>query len=202
MDGHKSNNSLLKLILRSYGGVFEHDTIINEYILGKKLNTSKNEVVIQLKYLQSNGIVDFKYENSSSKLRFIVGRADDFTINNISKNIENQNNIKYDKLNTTIAYIKNSKVCRNIQLLSYFNEEKIKPCGICDVCKSKNPTKISIKNIAQDILELLDHQSLTSQEICTQLNFSESNILITLKLLLEKNKIAITSQNKFKLHVS
>ncbi len=202
MDEHRSNNSLLKLILRSYGGVFEHDTIINEYILGKKLNTSKNEVIKQLKYLQSNGIVDFKYENSTSKLRFIVARADDFTINNISQNIEKQNKIKYDKLNATIAYIENSKVCRNIQLLSYFNEKNNQPCGICDVCKSKNSTKISIKIISQHIIELLNHQPLTSQEISTQLNFSEDNILITLKLLLEKNKIAITSQNKFKLHVS
>ena len=202
MDGHKSNNSLLKLILRSYGGVFEHDTIMNEYILGKKLNISKNEVVDQLKYLQSNGIVDFKYENRTSKLRFIVARADDFTINNISRNIEKQNKIKYDKLKATIGYIENSKVCRNVQLLSYFNEENRKPCGICDVCKSKNPTKISMKDIAQHIIELLDHQSLNSQEICTQLNFSESDILITLKLLLEKNKIAITSQNKFKLQGS
>ena len=202
MDEHRSNNSLLKLILRSYGGVFEHDTIINEYILGKKLNTSKNEVIKQLKYLQSNGIVDFKYENSTSKLRFIVARADDFTINNISQNIEKQNKIKYDKLNATIAYIENSKVCRNIQLLSYFNEKNNQPCGICDVCKSKKSTKISIKIISQHIIELLNHQPLTSQEISTQLNFSEDNILITLKLLLEKNKIAITSQNKFKLHVS
>ena len=110
----------------------------------RKLNTSKNEVVKQLKYLQSNGIVDFKYENSTSKLRFIVARADDFTINNISQNIEKQNKIKYDKLNANIAYLKNSKVCRNIQLLSYFDEENIKPYGICDVCKLKNPTKITV----------------------------------------------------------
>ena len=202
MDGHKNNNSLLKLILRSYGGIFEHDTIINEYILGKKLNITKNEVVKQLKYLQSNGIVNYKYQNNTSKLRFTVARADDFTINNISQNIEKQNEIKYDKLIAAIAYIENSKVCRNIQLLTYFNEESIKPCGICDVCKSKNSTKISIKDIAQHIIELLEDQSLSSQEICSQLNFSEDNILITLKLLLEKNKIAITSQNKFKLHVS
>jgi ATP-dependent DNA helicase RecQ len=59
-----------------------------------------------------------------------------------------------------------------------------------------------MKDIAQHIVKLLNHQSLTSQEICTQLNFSEGDILITLKLLLEKNKIAITSQNKFKLQGS
>jgi ATP-dependent DNA helicase RecQ len=199
---HPSSNSLLKLILRSYGGIFEHDTIINEYIIGKKLNTSKNEVIKQLKHLHTHGIVEFKYENSTSKILFLKVRDDGFTMHSISHNIEKQNKIKYNKLRAAIAYIKNTKVCRNIQLLSYFNEENILPCGICDICSSKKPAKISVKNISEHILKLLGDQSLNSQEITSQLNFPEDKILITLKLLLEKNKITITSHNKFKLPIS
>ncbi len=199
---HPTNNKLLKLILRSYGGVFEHNTIINEYILGKKLNISKIEVIKQLKYLHSNDIIDFSYEKSTSKLNFLVSRDDDFTINSISPNIEQQIRVKSDKLKATISYTENISMCRNIQLLSYFKEEDIMPCGICDVCNSKNSVTISIKDMSEHILELLKHQKLTSQEITDQLFFPEDKILNTLKILLEKNKITITSQNRFKLRIS
>ena len=202
LNKHQSNNKLLKLILRSYGGVFEHYTIINEYILAKKINTSKNEVVKQLHYLHSNGIIDFIYENTTSKLWFLVAREDDFTMNSIAQNIEKQHNLKYHKLKATIAYIQNTKECRNKQLLSYFNEVNTIPCGICDVCSSKKSTIHSLKDISHYIIELLNNQMLTSQEIVNRLNFSEDEILISLKLLLEKNKITITSHNKFKGNVS
>ncbi len=202
LNGNPSRDKLLKLILRSYGGVFEHYTIINEYTLAKKLNISKNEVIKQLNDLHTNGIIDYIYENTNSKLCFLVVREDDFTINRIAKNIEQQINLKYHKLKTTISYIRNTRVCRNKQLLSYFNEESTVPCGICDVCNSNKTTKNSIKDISQHIVTLLKDQILTSQEIVDQLNFSEDEILISLKLLLEKNKITITSQNKFKGNMS
>lgn len=202
LNKHLSDKKLLKLILRSYGGVFEHYTIINEYTLAKKLNMSKNEVVKQLHYLHSNGIIDFIYKNTNSKLWFLVAREDDFTMNSIAQNIEKQHNLKYHKLKATIAYIHNTKKCRNAQLLSYFNEKSTYPCGICDVCNSKKSNTHSLKDISQYIIELLNNQMLTSLEIVNQLNFSEDEILISLKLLLEKNKISITSQNKFKGNLS
>jgi len=40
---------------------------------------------------------------------------------------------------------------------------------------------------------------MTSSEIAIHLNFSDEEILNSLKILLEQNKITITSQNKFKL---
>ncbi len=198
LNEHASTSELLKLILRSYGGVFEHYTIINEYKLSKKLKLSKNEVVKQLNDLHTNGIVDFISENNTSKIRFLVAREDNYTINSIAKNIERQVDLKYLKLKATIDYIQNTTACRNAQLLSYFDEKRTLPCGICDVCKSKIKPENSIKYISQRIVLLLKNQILSSQEISNQLNFSENEILISLKLLLEKNKISITSQNKFK----
>ena len=38
--------------------------------------------------LHTNGIVHYSYENTTSKLLFLVTRDDNYTINYISKNIE------------------------------------------------------------------------------------------------------------------
>lgn len=198
LSNHPSTNELIKLILRSYGGIFEHYTIINEYKLSKKLNCSKNEVVKQLKELHSNGIINYSYENTSSRLLFLAARDDNYTINSISKNIEQQNNLKSEKLKAVISYIENTKTCRTIQFLSYFNEYVTEPCGTCDNCLVKKAKNSSIQTIIDQILELLKDRVLSSRELVVLLDYSETEILNSLKILLEKNKITITSQNKFK----
>lgn len=195
---HPSSNELIKLILRSYGGIFEHYTIINEYKLSKKLNCPKNEVVKQLKELHSNGIVHYSYENTTSRLSFLIPRDDNYTLNSISKNIEQQNNLKSDKLKAVISYIENTKTCRTLQFLSYFNEIATEPCGTCDNCLAKKAAKNSIQTILEQIMELLKDRVLSSQELAVLLDYPETEILNSLKILLEKNKITITSQNKFK----
>lgn len=201
LENQPSKRDLIQLILRSYGGIFDHYTTINEFTLSKKLNYSKKEVVKHLNNLHLNGIINYSYKNTTSKLSFLVPRDDNYTINRISKNIEQQNNLKYEKLKATISYIQNTKTCRNIQLLSYFNEIIDEPCGNCDVCKSKIISKTTIKTISNQILNLLNEQVLSSLELTTLLEYSENKILNTLKILLEKNKITITSQNKFKRNI-
>jgi ATP-dependent DNA helicase RecQ len=196
---HPSKSNLIKLILRSYGGIFEHFTIINELTIANKLNCSKNQVIHELNDLHTQRIINYSYENTTSKLTFLAIREDAYTINRISKNIERQNSLKLEKLKATISYIQNRKTCRNTQLLEYFNEKANKPCGKCDVCIAKNSTISSFEIISSQIILHLKQQPLTSQELTLQLNFSEKEILNSLKILLEKNKLTITSQNKFKL---
>lgn len=198
LSNHPSTNDLIKLILRSYGGIFEHYTIINEYKLSKKLNCSKNEVVRQLKELHSDNIINYSYENTTSKLSFLVARDDNYSINRISRNIEQQNNLKFEKLKAVISYIKNTKTCRTIQFLSYFNEFVTEPCGTCDNCLAKKTKNNATQSILDQIIELLRDRVLSSQELVVLLDYSETEILNSLKILLDKNKISITSQNKFK----
>ena len=201
LEEYPSKNEIIKLILRSYGGIFEHHTIIDEYKLSKKIGTSKESIIATLKDLNTNGIVKYNFENSNSRLSFLVIREDNYTINSISKNIEKQYYIKYDKLKAVINFIRNTKICRNIQLLSYFNEIITEPCGKCDVCRTKNAPTETNSTLLSEIINLLTIQDLSSLELSGMLNCNKEQLLNSLKILLEKNKIAITSQNKFKLNI-
>ena len=200
LEDNTSKTNLIQLILRSYGGIFEHFTIINELIIAKKLNIKKKDVIENLKELHSLGILNYSYADTSSKLTFLVIREDEYTINRISKNIERQNNLKHEKLKSVISFIENNKICRSVQLLAYFDETSTTPCGKCDVCVSKASKPTDIKVVVTQILEALKKQPLSSKELSTILSFSEKELLNSLKILLEKHKITITSQNKFKLY--
>ncbi|MEX1384188.1 helicase-related protein, partial [Lutibacter sp.] len=201
LEEYPSKKDLIKLILRSYGGIFEHHTIIDEFKLSKKLGVSKGNIIATLQDLNTNGIVKYNFENSNSRLTFLVIREDNYTINSISKNIEKQYSIKYDKLTATINFIRDTQTCRNMQLLSYFDEIVTEPCGKCDVCTSKNAPTETTTALLSEILKLLEAQHLSSQELSVALKCNQKQLLNSLKILLEKNKIAITSQNKFKLNL-
>lgn len=199
MNSHPSEENFLKLILRTYGGIFENPILINEFSLANKLQTSKKEIINKLTNFHNNGVVNYNYEDSTSKLLFLVNREDDYTINRISKNIEKQHQLKFEKLKSFVDYLQNKKTCRNKQLLLYFNEISTSNCGKCDNCVAKNKLDIPIKLVTEAILNLLNEGPISSNEVAQTLQFSEMNIINTLKILLEKNKITITSQNKFKL---
>lgn len=202
-DRNPSKNELIKLLLRTYGGVFESLKTINTNYLSNNLNSSLSVIQNNLKQLHTDKIIRFYNAKNNTQIQFLVPREDNRTINMISRNIKQRNLLKLKKIDTLISFIENNSTCRNIQLLSYFDEKDTVFCGICDVCitqKNKN-VKIDIKEVSKKIVKLLkQHLELSSKEIVTQLSIPEKDILISLQILLEKNIIRVTSQNKYKIN--
>ena len=198
--------NLIKIILRNYGGTFEQLIPINESIIAKKLNAivpsniSKFQVINLLNQLKKDKIIIYNEATNNSNIKFLVPREDTFVINNISKSIENRSITKLEKLRSIIEYVNNNKICRNIQLLNYFGEKNIKKCKTCDICFAENnqSNKVDYKLIAKDIMDLFaTKQYNSSNEIINELNYNKNQILKTLELLIEKNSLRLTSQNKF-----
>ncbi len=189
---------LIHLLLRSYGGVFDNRTMINEYHLAKKLQQTKNEIVSQLNYLTTDKIINYQRQVTQSNLQFLVMREDDKTINRIAKNIKARNILKKEKATTLLNYVTNNNVCRNVQLLTYFAEKNSTECGICDVCISKKKSKNDLKNIADNIHLLFQQKKkLSAKEIVLSLNDKEEFVLKTLQILLEKKILTLNEENKY-----
>ncbi len=190
---------LLQLILRTYGGITSYPTSIDEYFLAKQLHWSRSQVVKSLKELHKQEIVKYNYKNMFPELQFLMAREDDYTINRIARNIKQQNTLKYDKLKSVLSLIRNSEECISSQILRYFGEIDTKPCGICDVCQRKNTTKMTSKEISTKILNLLKDNQLSYVEIVEHFPYQKEETTKMIELLLENNKIVVTSQEKFQL---
>ena len=210
LDYEKRNpklEELLKIILRNYGGAFEQFIPINESFIANKLTlniqqvkSNKRYVTALLKKLHYDKVLLYNEATYDSELQFLVPREDNFVIHSISKNIKFRNKIKLEKAQKLIEFVQNDQICRNIQLSHYFGEENNSKCGNCDVCINENKPKIKANHqvIASKILFLFkDKKQLSVNEIIGQLLFDKNFIIKTLQLLIEKNTLRLTSQNKF-----
>ena len=200
----KNNNSdLIKTILRSYGGIFDNYVKINETLLAKRLGTSFSSIKNELNQITKDGLGIYNFKKNISQIRFLVPREDDFAIHHIAPNMKQRNNIRSEKIDAIIAYANNNSICRSIYLLDYFGEKLTTKCGICDICKSKI-LKSSSYNNEQLILNILSliktKKSLSTEEIIAHLKMDSSVIIPSLQVLLDTNKIAITSQNKLEIY--
>ena len=198
---------LLKIILRNYGGTFEQFIPINESFIANNLTFNiqqdkldKRYVIGLLKKLQYDKIILYNKATNDSELQFLVPREDNFVIHSITNNIKFRNKIKLEKAQKLIEFVQNDHICRNIQLSHYFGEKNDLKCGNCDVClnEDKPQIKADYQKIASEILLLFhEKKQISVNEIIEQLLFDKSFIIKTLRLLIEKNTIRLTSQNKF-----
>tara|TARA_R110002050_G_scaffold178734_3_gene311966 strand:+ start:1422 stop:3317 length:1896 start_codon:yes stop_codon:yes gene_type:complete len=189
----------IKVVLRTYGGVFEFETLINTYLLGKKTQLSESLIHQNFEQLATDNIIDHTSTTSDLELLFLVHRDDDRTINRFAKIIEDQNQLKVGNVSKMLAYIENDTICRSVQLLHYFGETQKGECGICDVCIKNRLGKSDIINTKLKIIEYLKINKSDSRELQHSLNIDQAIVIIALQELLEENQITLNSINQYEL---
>lgn len=201
LNTHQNLNLIVKCILRLYGGVFDHETKINTLSVANKASISEYTLINALKELEKDEIITLNAGKTDAQVTFIMPREDDKTINRIAEGIELQNQLKQRQVKAMLNYIEDDSTCKSVQLLSYFGEKDIKPCGICSVCTktktSKKPQDIgALKN---KIIELLQNGDYSSRHITNTLGYTDVETKTVIKLLLEHHIISITPSNTYKL---
>lgn len=201
LETHQEFNTIVKSILRMYGGIFDHVTKIDLKRITEKASVTESRLIDVLNELERSEIITLNLAKTDAQITFIQPREDDKTINRIASIIEQQNKLKQQQVKSMLDYVENDTVCKSMQLLAYFGEKEVKPCGICSVCVSaeKKNKPQDINTLKKRIIELLENGDLTSRIISTTLKCPEKDIKTVLKLLLEHNIITITQTNTYKL---
>jgi ATP-dependent DNA helicase RecQ len=202
LNTHKSFEPIIKSVLRTYGGVFDNVLKINIPTLSEKAAVPEETLLAVLHQLKKDGIAEFQHSNTDSELTFLQPREDDKTINRIAKTVEQQQALKATQIEAVIAYINDDTTCKSVQLSTYFGETNTKPCGTCSVCisKKKPPKATDFKTISHSIILQLEQQPSTSRRVLIEhSDYTEKQVLDTLKLLLEHNIIELTTTNTYKL---
>ena len=150
---------VLKTLLRSYGGLFENYVFINEKDLAYRVKTNSKELIEQLRFLDKQGLLSYIEQSNLPKLIFLQDRVNTKFLEFNPQNYQKLKQRYLERINAVIDYTNESKICRQVQLLIYFNEFNYSDCGHCDVCISKRPK--DFEKVKAKILEIIKMQPLS-----------------------------------------
>jgi ATP-dependent DNA helicase RecQ len=199
MSLNPNDEEIILAILRTYPGIYEMQTAFNLPLIAKKSNHTESQVEDVLNKLKERQILDYHSKNNDTTLIFNEIREDERTISRVSKYLENQNQLKKEKLKSVLHYISEQKVCKSKLILNYFGEKTTDDCGICSYCIAKKSRTTDIAKLSKKITTLLKLEELNSREIQNLTKNNTDDVILALKQLLENESIIVKSNNKYTL---
>lgn len=193
---------LIKMILRSYGGIFTEPVIISEAELGRRLNSTADEIIKALRFLHDREVLLYMPRRDKPQLTFTseLIRAVDLRISP-----EHYLDRKRDadrRLDAIIAYASSETKCRSRMLIDYFGQGDSQRCGICDVCLKRNKAGLSeldFNYIVEVIKPLLRQNALTMALLVDAChNISEEKVIKAITWLVDSDKIDHLEDGTFK----
>ncbi|MGV3684876.1 MAG: RecQ family ATP-dependent DNA helicase [Daejeonella sp.] len=182
----------IKILLRSYGGIFDQFVAVKENDLAKRLGTNRQEISQTLMKLQAMEILTYIPQTDKPHITFLKQRLDDQHLQINARYLTERHQVNKRQVEAVIAYAETKK-CRSQQLLAYFNEIHAAECGSCDVCieNKRRLKKESVNDdITKEILDLLSSGSLDLDSLVTSIKSgTDKEKLHIIRLLLDAGTI-------------
>ncbi|HQW10983.1 MAG TPA: ATP-dependent DNA helicase RecQ [Saprospiraceae bacterium] len=203
--GDERTTAVIDILLRLYGGILNLHTKIQLTDIARKTNLTVDEVQKILRTLDADDVISFQPSRDTAMISFGNYRHNpeylrlDMTLTEFIKERTEE------KVNAILRLV-NAPICRNIVLLNYFDEERITPCGSCDIClenKKREPNKEKIMECISYLIAKLDKAFLEPKDLLEDDFYIKNKHAVDLALeyLLTEQRIKF-SQFKFILNDS
>ncbi|MEN8155942.1 MAG: ATP-dependent DNA helicase RecQ [Bacteroidota bacterium] len=134
-------DAFIKLILRTYTGLFSGYVKIDETTLARRSGLKSQKVYDFLKALSARKIIHYIPRKNVPLVTFTEERLQEKNLL-ISPERYNFRKERYKRrIREMIRYASSETLCRNQFLLGYFGQINTPRCGRCDVCVGKKPVK-------------------------------------------------------------
>ncbi len=195
----KAFDFFIKILLRSYSGLFDEFVKINEFDLAKKLSTKKEDVIKRLHYLQQIGLITYASQTELPQLTFIQPRVDAKELSISKENYDLLKKKAFERMESMIHYASSNHKCRSQLLLSYFGENNTERCNQCDVCLDENKRTLhndEFDRICTQIKELIAIHPLALKDLVDAITEStEEKRLRTIQWLIDENQLEYNEEN-------
>jgi len=188
---NESFDGFIKLLLRSYTGMFSEFVPINEDSLSRKSAATRDTIYQYLVKLSALNIIRYI---PGKKTALVIFTEERLVRKALMISPENYLHVKekYEiRLNKMIEYADSEGHCRSVYLLNYFGEESDR-CGICDVCRERNEldlSKYEFDVILEEIKTILGEKNPDAEELVKLIDSPEDKVIKVLRWLLDHNKI-------------
>lgn len=173
----ENSEKVIYVLLRLYTGVFADYVTIDEDAIANKTGKTRKDVYETLVALAKKHILDYIPHKKTPLIIYSQPRIEQKYLA-ISKEVYESRKKRYIERITAISdYTERTDVCRSRMLLTYLGEKKVKDCGRCDVCLSRNKKDIkssSYREIKSLILQKLSEGNCKISEIIDSISTHET----------------------------
>ena len=184
-------DAFIKLVLRSYTGLFNGYVNIDEELLTKRAGLDQDTVYNFLKHLRKSKIIDYVPRNRNP---FIYFSKERISLNRLKISRENYDFRKKDfleRVEAVIHYATSKTTCRSQLLLKYFGETESPECGVCDVCQAMQNiglTSFEFNEISKQVKKILE-TPCSYEKLLLNLKGKREKSMEVLKWLLDNHQI-------------
>jgi len=198
---NKRFDAFIKLVLRTYTGLFSTYVSVDENVIASKANSKVEIILDYLIKLDQAKIIRYIPQRKLPFIIYTEERLEEKNLRISKENYEKRKEIYLKKINAVLEYASTSNKCRSQILLSYFDDKNVSRCGQCDVCRRRNELNLSkyeFDLILAEIKPKLHQQEMKLDDLVASANFLESKVLKVVRWLIDNQKIVYVDGNKIK----
>lgn len=192
-------DAFIKMLLRSYSGLFDSFVKINEWELAKKANSKRETVVKRLNYLHQHNVITYAAQTELPQLTFEQPRVPTKDLTFAKENFSMLKKRAEERVHAVIQYAGSSHKCRSQLLLAYFGELNTYPCNQCDVCLETGKKTLhtdEFENISVQVKELLAVHPMQLKALVDAVTDNEEDKVIhTIQWMIDNDQIKYNTSN-------
>lgn len=169
---NEDTEKLIRILLRTYTGLFTDYAYINEELLSNRSGLSRQQIYETLLFLTRQHILHYIPGKKTPYIIYTRERQETDRIYLSREVYEDRKESYRRRIEAMIEYAESENKCRSRMLLHYFGEKNEHNCGQCDVCLQHHHSGLrqsQFDEISRQIRSLLEMESLSLQELKEQM---------------------------------
>lgn len=188
----EDTEKLLRILLRSYTGLFTDYAYISEDNLSTRSGLSKQQIYETLLSLSRQHILHYIPAKKTPYIIYTRERQETERVYLSKEVYEDRKESYVQRINAMIEYAESENRCRSRMLLRYFGEKNEHNCGQCDVCLQQHQSGLKsgeFESISQQLQALLKENPLSLQEIKDKIQVPENQLMKVVSYLVSEEII-------------
>lgn len=188
----EDTEKLLRILLRSYTGLFTDYAYISEDNLSTRSGLSKQQIYETLLSLSRQHILHYIPAKKTPYIIYTRERQETERVYLSKEVYEDRKESYVQRINAMIEYAESENRCRSRMLLRYFGEKNEHNCGQCDVCLQQHQSGLKSEEfeaISQQLQALLKENLLSLQEIKDKMQVPENHLMKVVSYLVSEEII-------------
>lgn len=188
----EDTEKLIRILLRTYTGLFTDYAYISEDNLSTRSGLSKQQIYETLLSLSRQHILHYIPAKKTPYIIYTRERQETERVYLSKEVYEDRKESYVQRINAMIEYAESENRCRSRMLLRYFGEKNEHNCRQCDVCLQQHQSGLKsgeFEAISQQLQALLKENPLSLQEIKDKMQVPENQLMKVVSYLVSEEII-------------